>query len=88
MRRNLHIDFLPALVLLIFWSTVSNVLAQEVSVQATVPETTVGTEETVNYRIEVSGVSGNDVTYPRAPEATGLALLQSVPSTQQRVSMM
>lgn len=61
--------------------------AQEVNVQASVSETTIGTEEAVTYSIVVQGVAAGDVTAPRPPEAEGLALLQSAPSTQQSVSI-
>ncbi len=60
---------------------------QDVSVQASVSETTIGTEEAVTYSILVQGVAANDVTAPRPPEADGLALLQTAPSTQQSVSI-
>lgn len=61
--------------------------AQDVSVEATVSETTIGTEEAVTYSIVIQGVVAGDVTAPRPPEAEGLALLQTAPSTQQSVSI-
>lgn len=62
-------------------------LAQEVTVTASVSENTIGTEEAVTYSIEVSGAQARDVSRPKAPEAQGLALLQTMPSTQQKVSI-
>ena len=61
--------------------------AQQVSVLASVSETTIGSEEAVSYRIEVEGASTSEVQRPSPPEADGLAVLQSVPSTQQSVSI-
>lgn len=93
MCKNLNIVLRPALVLVVSCFVVTQlvvtqtVYAQEVGVQASVSETTIGTEEAVTFRVEISGVSANDVTTPRPPEATGLALLQSAPSTQTSVSI-
>ncbi len=81
-------SYLLVPLLLIALSFVSTRLyAQDVGVQASVSETTIGTEEAVTFRIEVEGVSANEVSTPRAPEARGLTLMRSNPSTQQSVSI-
>lgn len=89
LRGALPTVFMPALFMSVIFSSIIAVpaFAQEVSVQASVSETTIGTEDAVNYRIEVKGVSAGEVNTPRPPDATGLALLQSAPSTQQSVSI-
>ena len=84
MKRSLL--YLP-LLLIALGSVGTAVYAQDVSVQASVSETTIGTEEAVTYRIQVEGVSANEVNPPRAPEASGLSLIRSNPSTQQSVSI-
>ncbi len=61
--------------------------AQSVSVQASVDSNVIGTEETLTYTVQVSGSDGNDVEIPSAPEADGLTLIQSFPSTQRSVSI-
>lgn len=60
--------------------------AQSVKVQASVNDNTVGTEEVLQYTIEIQGASLNDVQTPQAPETQGLALVQSIPSTQRNIS--
>lgn len=61
--------------------------AQEVSVQASVNATVIGTEEVVTYTLSVQGSDGSDVQPPAAPESRGLALAQSTPGTQRNVSI-
>ena len=78
--------YLP-LLLIALGSASTFVYAQDVSVQASVSETTIGTEEAVTYRIQIEGVTANEVSPPRAPEASGLSLIRSNPSTQQSVSI-
>ena len=64
-----------------------SVSAQSVSVQASVNSNTIGTEESVTYTIQVMGSDGSDIGIPTAPEADGLTLIQSLPSTQRSVSI-
>lgn len=61
--------------------------SQGVNVTASVSDNTVGTEESLSYRIEIQGASASDVQRPAPPEAEGLALLQTIPSTQNSVSI-
>ena len=61
--------------------------ARQVDVRASVDATTVGTEEMVTYTITVEGSDGSNVQLPEPPQAEGLSLLQSVPRTQQSVSI-
>ncbi|GMQ80756.1 MAG: BatD family protein [Rhodothermia bacterium] len=66
----------------------SVLLAQEITVVAQVDLTTIGTEEAVTYTIEVGGAPANDIQTPSPPDARGLALLQSTPSTQSNLSIL
>lgn len=61
--------------------------AQEVTVQASVNSTVVGTQEVVTFTLSVQGSDGSDVQPPGAPESKGLALAQSTPGTQRNVSI-
>lgn len=61
--------------------------AQDVVVEATVTETTIGTEETVAYTIEVRGSSIGTIRTPEAPATEGLVLLQSVPNRRSNISI-
>ena len=87
MRKNLFILLLPVVVAVLGSSVPVPVLGQDVSVVAHVDQTTIGTEETVTYTIEISGVAANQVRTPTPPNSDGLSLLQSVPSTQSSVSI-
>ena len=60
---------------------------QDVSVLASVDETTVGEDETVTYTLEIKGASSSEVETPEPPATEGLVLLQSIPSTQRNVSL-
>jgi len=62
------------------------VLAQ-VDVHASVDATTIGTEESVSFTITIDGSDGSNVQVPQPPEADGLTLLQTIPRTQQSVSI-
>jgi len=88
MRRSWYIRLLCGLALLIVFVDfgAQSATAQEVSVQVMVNETTVGTEESVSYTLEIKGVSFSDVETPEPPEAEGLVLLQANPSTQRNIS--
>lgn len=66
----------------------SVLLAQEITVVARVDQTTIGTAEMVTYSIEVGGAPANEIRTPSPPEASGLALLQSSPSTQSSLSIL
>ena len=61
--------------------------AQAVKVQASVSSNRIGTEEAVTYSLLVEGSDGTNIAIPNAPPADGLTLLQSVPGTQQNVSI-
>ena len=61
--------------------------ARQVRVVATVNENTIGTEETVTYSIEIRGAPANTIQTPSPPEAEGLNLVRSIPSTQSNVSI-
>lgn len=60
--------------------------AQDIAVQASVDATTVGTEETVTYTIEVEGVRLSRIETPSPPDTDGLVLLQSSPVTRTDIS--
>ncbi len=87
MYKKMKRSVLPALLLFAGVLHVPAMVYAQVDVQASVSENTIGTEEGVTFRIEVSGASARDVAQPRAPDATGLALIRSSPSTQQSVSI-
>ncbi len=61
--------------------------AQQVSVVASVDESTIGTEEAVTYTIEIRGTSASSIQTPSPPSAEGLTLQQQVPSTQSNISI-
>ncbi|MDA0874928.1 MAG: BatD family protein [Bacteroidetes bacterium] len=61
--------------------------ARQTNVKASVDATTIGTEESVTYTITVDGSDGSNVQLPEPPQAEGLVLLQTVPRTQQSVSI-
>lgn len=65
----------------------STASAQQVDVHASVDATTIGTEESVTLTITIDGSDGSDVQVPQPPEAVGLTLLQTIPRTQQSVSI-
>lgn len=60
--------------------------AQTVSIQASVSETSIGTEEQITYNLEIKGVTFSDVTTPQPPETESLVLLSPVPSTQRNMT--
>ena len=62
-------------------------MARQVDVHASVDGTTIGTEESVTFTITIDGSDGSDVQVPQPPEAEGLTLLQTIPRTQQSVSI-
>ena len=66
---------------------VLSLLAQQVSVSASVNSNTVGTQEAVVYTIQVEGVAAGDVERPQAPEAAGLTLARPNPGMQTSVSI-
>lgn len=59
----------------------------QVDVHASVDATTIGTEESVTLTITIDGSDGSNVQMPQPPEAEGLTLLQTIPRTQQSVSI-
>ncbi len=75
----------PAVFGLILWAWGPQfAVAQQV--EAVVNSTTIGTEETLRYTIEVSGADFSGMQAPAPPDAEGLVLLQSTPSTQSSTS--
>ena len=85
-RRHIARTLGLAALLLVADVGTQSATAQDISVQALVNETTVGTEESVNYTLEVKGASFADVETPDAPGTEGLVLLQAIPSTQRNIS--
>lgn len=73
--------------LLVGLTAAPNVWAQQVNVHSSVDATTIGTEESVTLTITIDGSDGSDVQVPQPPEAVGLTLLQTIPRTQQSVSI-
>ncbi len=67
--------------------TASSSLARQVDVHASVDATTIGTEESVSFTITIDGSDGSNVQIPEPPEAEGLTILQTIPRTQQSVSI-
>ena len=61
--------------------------AQDVAVEATVNETTVGSAETVAYTIAATGSSIRTIRTPEPPATEGLELLQTIPSSQRNMSL-
>ena len=62
-------------------------LAQAQQVQALVNETTIGTEESVGFTLEISGADFSDIVRPSPPEAEGLVLLSGAASQQTSMSI-
>ena len=76
------------IVLLMGLAGIKPAVAQtDVSVLASVENTTVGEDETVTYTLEIKGPSSPDIETPEPPATQGLVLLQSIPSTQRSVSL-
>lgn len=61
--------------------------AQSVRVQATVNETTIGTDERVAFSIEIEGAGMNDVRTPASPPAENLVVDYAQPNTSRSVSI-
>ncbi len=61
--------------------------AQDMTVIASVNETTIGTEETLTYTIEIRGANPGVIQTPSPPRPEGLTILQTVPGTQRNVSI-
>ncbi len=61
--------------------------AQDLAVSASVNETTIGSEETVTYTVEVSGQSLPQLSAPQPPETEGLVLTNRFPFTSQNMSI-
>lgn len=61
--------------------------AQDVTVEASVNETTIGSEEALTYSITVQGSDGSNIRTPNPPPTEGLSLLQSIPGTSRNVSI-
>lgn len=78
---------LRGLCLVLLLLLVGPAAARQVDVRASVDATTIGTEESVTFTITVEGSDGSNVQLPEPPQAEGLTLLQTVPRTQQSVSI-
>ncbi len=89
MRTIWHIRLLCLLTALVLFADFipKSVRAQDIEVQAIVSETTIGTEESVNYTLEIKGVDFSAVQTPQPPSTEGLVLLQATPFTQRNVSI-
>ena len=83
---NQHVGRFMVVVFALFLATWTST-ARQVDVHASVDGTTIGTEESVTYTISIDGSDGSDVQVPQPPEAEGLTLLQTIPRTQQSVSI-
>ncbi len=68
------------------WGTLSVPTFAQVTVAASVDETTIGADEVVRYTVEVRGANPSEIETPRPPETEGLVLLQPTPMTSQSVS--
>ncbi len=62
--------------------------AQNISVDASVDASEIGTEEVVNFTIAFSGENLPDIQTPEAPAAQGLVLSRPFPSTSRNVSIL
>ncbi len=57
------------------------------TVTGTVSSSTIGTEETVSYTLEISGTDGSDIVPPSPPEAEGLVLVSTSASRGTNISI-
>ncbi|MEX0822723.1 MAG: BatD family protein [Rhodothermales bacterium] len=62
-------------------------LAQDVAVRGSVSETTIGTQESVVFSVEIEGASLSDVRTPSPPDVSGLVLVQRTPSTHRSMTI-
>ncbi len=83
MRRYHH----TVLLLLTSMLLPLTVRAQAVEVEATVSESTIGTDERLTYRLEVRGASLSSISTPDPPSTRNLTLLQRTPSTQRNMTI-
>ena len=60
-------------------------LAQDVS--GRISSSTIGTEETVSYTLEISDADASEIVTPNPPDAQGLALISGNPSRSSNVSI-
>lgn len=86
MRGLAHCMHYGVLLAMLVVFTARTSAAQQVTVQASVGDRTVGTEEVVAYTVEVKGADLNQITTPQPPETEGLVLMQTMPSTRRNVS--
>ena len=61
--------------------------AQDLTVTASVNETTIGSEETLTYSLEVGGQSVPQISSPQPPETDGFVLTNRFPFTSQNMSI-
>lgn len=87
MRRtgNIILRFILPLVLIGFSSLLAEAQSN-LSVSASVTETTIFTGERISFTIKVSGDYSN-ISRPDLPEFTGLRLLSNTPSTSRQIRM-
>ena len=74
-------------IVLVLLAYMGLVPAQAQEVAGLVSATTIGTEETVTYTLEVTGAELQSIANFQPPEADGLALLSPAPSQQTSVSI-
>ena len=65
---------------------VGSASAQDVSIQASVNQTTVAVGDIVEYTLTVEGVSFSSLETPDPPSTEGLTLLHRVPNTRRNIS--
>ncbi len=82
-RSALRVAFLTAFAA----ASANSVSAQDVTVTASVSETTVGAEESVTYTIEIAGRSLPQISAPEAPQTRGFVLANRFPFTSQNMSI-
>lgn len=85
MPRPLLATSLLLLVFLVL--TAGPARGQELTVQASVDQTTVGLEERLLFAIQVKGREITSLQTPEAPPTEGLALLQPTPNVQRSMSL-
>jgi hypothetical protein len=87
--RPTYIPVVAGILVVFTWyiNTAPPVLAQRVSVSASVNTTTVEAGETIRYTIQIGSSSTFPVTTPSPPELEGLELVRSRPRASRNVSI-
>ena len=81
LRKSVYLIFLASLI------AAHPATSQNISVAASVDQTTIGTQDILTYTIEFSGKSLPEIETPEAPSAEGLVLMRPFPSTSRNVSI-